>query len=154
VRRWGAVLIVLVLAGCGGSGTHVDASRRYETQMASVVPGIQSQILKLRFALEQIRDPIAARGDLRSLEKKLDVAVAKLAAIEPPANVAAAHAKLVAGYRALRTEFAAALGPLSKRRTTDALRVAAGHLEHSAAADQIRAALLAILAKGYKIGVS
>ena len=154
MRLVGVVLLVLALAGCGGSAAKRHASARYERQMARVVPRIQGQILKLRLALEQIRNPLAARADLRSLELKLDRAAARLAAIKPPADVASAHAKLINGYRALRREFASALGPLSKRRTTDALRVAAGRLERSPAASQIASALQTIIAKGYRIGVS
>lgn len=147
-----AVLLsaALLLAGCGSS-SHGASKGAYEHQMATLVPPLQSKLLKLRLSLEQQRGPRNAQQQLRDIEQRLRSSIAALQAMKPPADVVPEQASLVAGYRALLEDFTA-LNPAARQKTTDTLRVQAGKLSSAASLQEIGAALEAIIAKGYDLG--
>ena len=145
-----SIAAVAALAGCGGSSS-AGAKSRYEHQMAAVVPGLQGQMLKRRFALEETRVPVLGRRLLLLTENELRAGIAKVSAVKAPAEVASEQAKLVAGYRAELDELKA-LERLSTGQATDQLRVAAAKLSSGAGEHEVAAALEAIIAKGYDLG--
>jgi hypothetical protein len=119
--------------------------------MAAVEPGLQSEILKDRFALESVRVPSVARRELQTEKAKVRSGIANLQAIDPPPAVADEHARLIAGYRALLTQLDG-LKALTSQSTTDKVRVKAATLASAAATRQIAASLRAIIGKGYDLG--
>ena len=81
-----------------------------------------------------------------------DDGAARLSALRVPAEVVADQARLIAGYRSLRSEFDRALRPTLHGRTTDAFRVRAGRLASAPGFQVVARALQAIIAKGYDLG--
>ena len=163
-RIAGVLLVACLLAGCGTSKSASTtttttttsakgaAARAYEQKMAAIAPVLQSKIFKLRLALEQVKSPIVGRKQLGNLEARVNRGIAQLKAVQPPADVAVEHAKLIAAYRSLRTEFDHALKPLLRQHTSDAARIEAGRLAHAPAFRVIGDTLHAIIAKGYDLG--
>jgi hypothetical protein len=142
---------VLLLAGCGSSSSGGSPKSAYEHRMAALVPPLQAEVLKGRFALEAVRVPASGRRRLRSLEGELRTAIADLQALEPPADVQSEHRALIAGYQALLADFTK-LNAAAGASTPDKLRVEAGRLGSAPGLQAVANALQAIIAKGYDLG--
>jgi hypothetical protein len=148
--RIALALSVLLLAACG-STSHGTSKAGYESRMSAIEPSLQSDLLKGRFALENIRVPAVARRQLQLLEHRLRTSIAGLRAITPPDDVASQHAGLIEAYQALLSDFKS-LDALTRGRTTDKLRVHAGELANAPPLHEVGRELEAIIAKGYDLG--
>jgi outer membrane murein-binding lipoprotein Lpp len=99
-------LALVAVAGCGGGDTkrkndYVNAVNRAQTEF-------QTSFDRLQADITATSTPAQERATLARLGRAVDTVVAKLHAINPPAEVAALHARLNAKVGAYRTAIDAA----------------------------------------------
>jgi outer membrane murein-binding lipoprotein Lpp len=103
VRRLIIVLAAasLVLAGCGGGGGSKSSSRpltkaKYQAKLEQIAKDVGSQ---LKTSASSSKTP--SKKDLADARKAVNIFVAELEKVNPPAAVAQAHRDLIAAMRRL-----------------------------------------------------
>jgi len=147
----GTLLVVLLLSACGSGGGRLSKAD-YEQRVQKILPQAASKILKTRLAIERARSPGAERRSLDELQRDARAVADDLDRLEPPREIAAPHANLVAALRRV----SAAAGGIRRKikgRDTSAAQTAGQRLEAGPEFEKIATALEAIIAKGYELGL-
>jgi hypothetical protein len=150
MRPVAAALLVLVLAGCGGSGDVPKAV--YEQQLKAVLVPLNEALARRSVAIQQARSRDAVQRNLTSLEDAITTAATKLARIRPPHAARDPQRNLVQGL----LDYAATLGEgltIVRDGNAAAVREFQGELGKSPAAAKLSHAVGAFRDLGYDVGV-
>jgi hypothetical protein len=136
-----ALVVVALLAGCGGGGQrHADPS--YVSKVDAVANGLDS----VTNDLYTPTDPSSAAAELTTVQAALRKAAGQLEAITPPSAVRADHDRLVKAFG----ELASGVGPLIAKLKSGNIGSTGDPLSFKGVADA-RAAIAALGAAGYKV---
>jgi hypothetical protein len=140
----GCVSIAIAAMGCGGGGAESDYAEQYSTVTAKV----ETQIGKLQSA--PTTDPEKLGTELGTLADALGDAATEFAAIEPPDNAKAGHAKVQTGVETLAADLRKSAKALDGSSSPTATVEALGAIANSKGAAAIAAGEQELQQAGYE----
>jgi hypothetical protein len=147
------MIVALVAAGCGGDdggGGGATSKAEYSKQLKQFGTALQKSLASITDATGTGTKPEQIAARLDSGTKALRDATQKLDDIEPPADVKAAHAKLVEGLTEVSDVFKAAADS-ARKGDTAALTAALKRLADSDGIKKINEAQAEFKAKGINV---